>query len=295
MIQPQTHRITMANKTIFKYAGNKAKVMAKISPYFKWDGVTAYFEPFCGTLGSALNVEIPEEVTNVMLSDENWEVINVHKMFIRQPGLLEEKVNALPFGEDAYYEIRNKDREEVHFEERTKDIDQAARTLYLNKNCFNGLMRYNPKKGYFNVPWNHAKKKAVVNLTGKDMQYARDFLASERVCVKWLGFEQHFDGFGKGDLVYCDPPYISIKNPKQEFVGFVGNFDRDKQSDLAKAGVDAHKRGAKVYISNSDCPASRGLYAFYGYRIVEVKNVQRSLSSKGTSRKKVGEILAILD
>ncbi|EGA4726353.1 Dam family site-specific DNA-(adenine-N6)-methyltransferase, partial [Salmonella enterica] len=164
---------------------------------------------------------------------------------------------------------------------------RAAAFLYLNRHCFNGLMRYN-LDGFFNVGW--GKYKAPYFPEKELMAFRKKSSA----CVFMnAGFERTLRLAGDGDVVYCDPPY----EPMPGTAGFTsyasGGFSWDSQVALAESCVAAHQRGAKVFISNSTAPRVIELYEQHGFTLHRV-NARRSISSKGSTRETANDIVASL-
>jgi DNA adenine methylase len=271
--------------TVLKYAGNKRKLMAAIRPYLGgWDGVNRYVEPFCGSLGSALNAEIPEGI-EILLSDANEDLINLYRELIKDPKAVETLTNKLPLGETEYYEIRSWDRQ-AGWPDCKTSLERAARTLYLNKRGFNGLYRTN-RSGQFSTPWNRNLNPKPVGV----MEHA-DFLCFIQKHQPFVSdWSEVVEECGAGDLIYCDPPYVDPKDPKREFLGYVGNFGWEQQVRLRDALVAANARGARILVSNSWCEATLELYA--GWEMIEL-SAERYISSKGDGRKPVSEVLARL-
>ena len=157
-------------------------------------------------------------------------------------------------------------------------IDVAARLIYLNKTCYNGLYRVN-QKGIFNVakgnyhnpvicdPANiHAASRALENATIEIRDFSRINPSA-------------------GDFVYCDPPHDGT------FAGYTAKpFGPDEQLRLRDKCLDWHHAGVKVILSNSDTEIIRKLYAKPPFTIRTV-SAPRSVSAKGTARNRVTELL----
>lgn len=277
------------NATLLKYAGNKRRVMHRIASSFDWTGVTRYIEPFCGALGAAVNCQLPDTVIDVHLSDINWEVVNLHEQFVRVPERLELVANSWDAGEETYYSVRAWDRSPTWRIDHSP-LDLAARTLYLNKRCFNGLYRVN-RDGLFNVAWNKATRPKPICVTAGSLGPVATLLNRARLsCDDWRIALQRARS---GDVVYCDPPYVDVSDPHREFRGYVGSFPWSEHVALRDAIVDVHERGAHVYVSNASCTATRELYS--SFRVVDVEAVTRTISSDGAGRRPVVELLACLD
>ena len=147
----------LKGKPFVKWAGGKRQIIDKLKEYVP-DNFNTYYEPFVG--GGALLFELSPK--KAIINDYNSELINVYncikdeKKFNKMCIELNHYENK--HSEEFYYEIRNKDRDKTKFN-RIVDYKRAARTIYLNKSCFNGLYRVN-SKNEFNVPFN---KKVKVN------------------------------------------------------------------------------------------------------------------------------------
>ena len=144
-------------KPFVKWAGGKRQIIAKLKSFIPVDYNT-YYEPFVG--GGALLFELSPE--RAVINDYNHELMNVYKILCDEEKFKQmcKVLNAheTNHNEEYYYEIRNKDRNKKSFN-RLADYTKAARTIYLNKACFNGLYRVN-SKNEFNVPFG---KKTKVN------------------------------------------------------------------------------------------------------------------------------------
>ncbi len=166
----------------------------------------------------------------------------------------------------------------VRAEKSTTPLQQAARTIYLNKTCYNGLFRLN-SQSHFNVPLGKQTSPEIVQA---------DRL---RACAQALqGVDLACQDFRllrakKGDFVYLDPPYDG---------GYTGytpqGFQKQDQADLAKLAFALHERGVKLLISNADTPFVRRLYGGETFRIEQVRG-PRSLNCRGSGRKPAKELI----
>lgn len=272
-------------RTLLKYAGNKRAVMDQIRPYLAFDESTRrYIEPFGGALGAASNANPPAGVETIV-SDANRELINLHQELIRDSKGLVDLANSWGVDETSYYAIRAWDRTPGWWDARTP-AEIAARTLYLNKRGFNGLFRSN-KRGHFTTPWNRNPKSKLINIDDLSpfISWLRGITLLERDWTVAVA------GTGPGDVLYCDPPYIDLKDPKADFEGYIGSFGWREQEALRDALLAAAARGARVVASNSWCDATRELYS--DFNIVEIR-APRSIGSRSDSRGSVSELLAWL-
>jgi len=273
-------------KTLLKYAGNKRNVMTQIVPFLGLTSDTRrYIEPFCGALGSSGNAHIPENV-QIILSDANWELINLYSELLIDATGLEEQVNSWTCDEQTYYSIRSMDREQDWKNKHSSQVI-AARTLYLNKRGFNGLFRIN-KHGYFTTPWNHNEIGGRIDVVSNNE--FNEFV--RRSTITNRDWRHALEGVGKGDVVYCDPPYAPVDDPTKEFGGYLCSFGWNEQIKLRDSLLELAQRGANVAISNSSSKMTEELYAEFN---VEFITANRSLSRNGNNRGKTVEIVAWLN
>jgi len=271
--------------TLLKYAGNKQNLMSQIKPALgDWRGVKRYIEPFAGALGSSFSAGVPDGVS-VLLSDANLELIEFYQAVKENPKEVERIANALPVGEEGYYSVRAWDRTEG-WKGVYSVYERAARTIYLNRRGFNGLYRIN-NKGFFTTPWNKNQSPSKIILTG-NVEFLNFLNRSQVFHSSWRDVVSNG---GLGDVIYCDPPYVDLKNPEKDFGGYIGSFGLKEQRELRDELQLANARGARVVISNSYCDETRQLYK--DWRVEEIFATRR-LASNPSSRGKTSEILAWL-
>lgn len=270
-------------KTILKWAGNKSKIMNKIAEVFPED-FNRYLEPFAGSLGSYLHSGIPGD-KEVLVNDLNAEIFNLFERTRDDYKKVSEMANALDKSKESYYKIRALDRDPAWVETSTA-FEKAARTVYLNKTCFNGLYRVN-KKGFSNVPFGTPRKGEVLPL-----QEAREFAeAIKNVSFHTLDYKSFLQMAQSGDLIYLDPPYVDVKNPKKEFNGYVGGFGWKEQEELIVECKRLRDMGCTVVVSNSYCEETLELYKDFKVTVIEAP---RYISCKKDGRKPVQEIVALI-
>mgnify|MGYP003344501462 FL=1 len=268
----------MTNKPFFKWAGSKYRVLSYILPLIGTP--TRYIEPFAGSLSVALNVVALEYILN----DFNDDLINVYESVMHNKDFIDDC--------ERYFADNNNDVSFYHFRnEFNNSIDARRRAIlfvYLNRHCFNGLTRYN-KSGEFNVPFGKYKspyfpRKEMENFisvfTGQSVEFsAGDFAADEL-----------YQSVDSRTVVYFDPPYLPLTDTANFSDYATGGFDYDDQVRLRDLAVSLANRGARVIISNHDTPVARELYS--SAQITSI-DVGRFIAAKGTSRKKVKEVLAV--
>lgn len=272
-------------KPFLKWAGSKRYLLPKILPRLP-EKIGTYFEPFLG--GGAVFFALAAEgrFNKAVVGDANEALINVYGSLIMEHSgrvgpdalILELKKHANAHSREHYYAVRAS--------RPRSDIAQAARFIYLNRTCFNGLYRVN-RKGEFNVPMG-----SYANPTICDEENLRSVsktllsLKSLRVLAK--DFRLTVKGARKGDAVYFDSPYVPLSKTS-DFTAYVkGGFDEAAHVRLRDCFKALDERGVHVLLSNSDTPFVRLFYK--GFHISEVK-APRRINSKGGKRGNVSELL----
>ena len=267
-------------KPFVKWAGGKRQILDKLKQYVpsKYD---CYYEPFVG--GGALFFELAPK--KAVINDSNKELMNVYKVlcdhdkYTKMCKVLNQyEAN---HSEKFYYEIRNMDKEKNF--NRLSDYKKAARTLYLNKSCFNGLYRVN-SKGQFNVPFN--KNKKVNTYDGENLLTIHMHLNMNDITIENIDFEECVKNAKKGDFVYFDPPYDSDTHTFNSYTE--EGFGKEEQRRLAKVFKELDERGVYVMLSNHNTLLINELYKDYNINIIEAK---RSINSKGNKRGNVEEVI----
>ena len=270
-------------KPFVKWAGGKRQIIEQLKKYIPEEFDT-YYEPFVG--GGALLFELSPK--KVVINDFNKELINVYevlcdeKKFKKMCSVLNSyEAN---HSEEFYYEIRNKDRNKNTFN-RLSDYTRAARTIYLNKACFNGLYRVN-SKNEFNVPF--GKKTKVNTYEGSNLITVSNYLSNTDYQIKILSvdFEESVKDAKKGDFVYFDPPYDSDTSTFNSYTE--NGFGKDEQERLAKVYKDLDSRGCYVMLSNHNTTLINELYKDYNIHVIEAK---RNINANGKKRGKVEEVI----
>jgi DNA adenine methylase len=276
-------------RPLVKWAGGKAKLADRIDAAFETRCTGTYFEPFCGGAAVFLYRRAKGNVGPAVLADANARLIGMYRAVQRDVEAVIDALAAMPELQgdawpDTYYAVRaafNADAD--------GGPEQAARLLWLNRGCFNGLYREN-RGGSFNVPV--GRNKAMAPPRDDVVREVARLLEGVELLV--APFDVTLARAGAGDQVYCDPPYV----PSLDGGGFTsyksGGFDDAAQQALADAVVAAAARGATVVVSNHDTPAvRRELYpAARGFQVVEPLEVRRSISRHGPTRGPVAEVIA---
>jgi DNA adenine methylase len=259
-------------RPFMKWAGGKTQLIPQILRRFP-PRYGRYFEPFLGG-GAVFFALAPKQA---LLSDVNEQLIATYTA-IRDDleGVIAE-LGRHHATEEHYYEVRAMDAAALGGTAR------AARTIFLNRTCFNGLYRVN-SRGQFNVPFGKYKNPKICDaenlalvsraLQGVELDVGDAFTAARRARA--------------GDLVYLDPPYDPV-SPTASFTGYTrGGFSRDDQARLAGLFRELADRGVHVVLSNSDTPFIQQLYA--GFRMERVL-ARRAINSRADRRGPVGELI----
>ena len=268
-------------KPFVKWAGGKRQIIDMLIKYAPREFNT-YYEPFVG--GGALFFELSPK--KGVINDSNEELINVYKClcdedkFKKMCSVLNhyEKEH----NEEFYYEIRNKDRNKNTYN-KLADYTKAARTIYLNKACFNGLYRVN-SKNEFNVPF--GKKNKVNTYDGSNLITVSNYLTLNNIKICNEDFEKSVKTAKKGDFVYFDPPYDSDTSTFNSYTE--EGFGKEEQKRLAKVFKELDKKGVYVMLSNHNTVLVNELYKDYNIYVIEAK---RNINSNGKKRGKVEEVI----
>jgi DNA adenine methylase len=278
--------VTMTSdpRPFLKWVGGKTRSLSDIEAALPeaWNRLV---EPFLG--GGATFFRIGGQ--DSILGDVNPELINAYTVVRDQVDALIERLieHRLAYGDgdrDYYMEVRGLDRGLQA--SSLSPVEQAARTIFLNKTCVNGLYRLN-KSGLFNVPPGKFKTAPKI-CDGVRLRACSNKLQGVELRVS--SFAETMALAGEGDLVYVDPPYVPLSDTSDFASSTADGFGTADHVKLLQAIRDAVARGAFVLLSSSDSFGLRGRYAAEGWSVTEV-SVGRSVSSKTSKRGKVTELL----
>ncbi len=283
-VRNRTDKERATARPFLKWAGGKQQLLSQLEPLFP-QKFTRYIEPFVG--GGAVffhlwnRARLPEEV---YLFDSNEELINTYRVVRDQVDELIELLTAhrQNHSREYYYSIRNLDRQPTN---RLSAPERAARTIYLNKTCFNGLYRVN-SKGQFNVPMGRYKNPAILN--AELLRAASRALYN--IHLEVLDFRR-LPGISRpGDFFYVDPPYAPISK-SANFTSYTrGSFDDADQRELAHVFRELTDNGCYCMLSNSYTPFILELYR--GFRI-EVVQANRAINANANRRGRVKEVVVV--
>lgn len=260
-------------KPFVKWAGGKRYILDEISSRLP-KKFNCYFEPFLG--GGAVYFKFVDKVKSATLSDNNAELINAYRVIKSSPLELINKLRVLAsnHSKEFYYFVRKRNPK--------GKVDRAARFIYLNRTCYNGLYRVN-NAGRFNVPVGRYINPAIVQ--EENVIECHKVLKSTRLlCTDFENIKPK-----KGDFVYIDPPY-----QPSEYGGFTRytreDFTKEDQLRLSDFVKELTKSGVYVMVSNSKSQLVQKLYPGKYFKIHTVY-APRFVNCKGDRRKKVKELL----
>lgn len=254
-------------KPILKWAGGKTQMLGNLLPKVP-ASYGRYIEPFLG--GGAMFFALQPK--NAVIADSNPELINMYREVANHVedviGFLKKYENT----SEKFYAVRSQEWTTL------SKAEAAARTIFLNRTCFNGLYRVN-KKGQFNVPYGKYKNPKICDEDGLRVASAA-LKKADIICGDYLLVLEHYAQ--PGDFVFLDPPYL----PVSEYADFKRytkeQFYEEDHVELAKMIMTLYERGCHVILTNSNHPLVHELYAPFNIDVIQTK---RHISCNGSTRK----------
>ena len=271
-------------RPFIKWVGGKQKIIHELLKRVPNEGqYYRYIEPFAG--GSALLYRL--KFSEAIINDINSELINTYQQVKDHPIKLSQLLESYENNEETFYRIRKMDRDPNYLSNTTK-LERAARFIYLNKTCFNGLYRVN-SKGHFNTPFGKYKTDSYKNQALLEID--SEFFNFKNVQFLNTDFEKVLGLADENTFVYLDPPYDPISKTAS-FTGYSENgFDIEDQIRLKKECDRLTEIGTKVMISNHNTPLIMELFQVDSRYNFEIINVQRNIAAKSKSRIVVEEVV----
>ncbi len=287
-----------AARPFLKWAGGKTQLLEPLIGRAPRE-IDTYYEAFLGGgamfFGLLANPELAPK--RAVLNDLNRHLITVYEV-VRDE--VEPLVEALGTLSERYLEAGDDERSEFFYEQRSRHpagrIDLAARFIFLNKTCFNGLYRVN-RRGEFNVP--HGKYRSPRILDSHGLRDASQALRN--VELTSADFGEALKAPQAGDFVYLDPPFEPLSKTSS-FTNYTqGAFDRSEQQRLKWVIDDLTERGVRVMLSNSAqdyilglYSADRGPFGHPGMRYrLETTLARRAINSRGDRRGAIDELIML--
>ena len=265
-----------------KWAGGKRQLLPVIKEYLP-QKFTQYYEPFIGAGAVLFSLQAKKSVIN----DTNGELINCYQVIKDHPEQLLElcQQHRENNSKEYFYLLREQDRRN-DFKDRSPQ-ERAARIIYLNKTCFNGLFRVN-SSGQFNVPYGNYSNPVIADPAV--IRSVSAYLNQRNVRILQGDFAKAVATARKGAFIYFDPPYHPISDTSS-FTGYSANgFGEQEQIRLKEVCDKLTERGCQVLISNSSASLIQKLYSDPNYKIVEVK-AKRAINAVASRRGRINELL----
>ncbi|WP_187647085.1 DNA adenine methylase [Nitrosophilus labii] len=271
-------------KPFVKWVGGKRGLVSQLLPLIP-KNFNNYFEPFVG--GGALFFELFNlgllRDKQIFIFDKNEELINSYLVVKNSPEKLLKRLKEFQtnHSKEFYYEVREWDRKDDF--KNLDEVLRAARFIYLNKTCFNGLYRVN-KKGFFNVPIGRYKEPKIYD----EELILNASYALQNATIEVADFSKVLEYAKKEDFIYFDPPYYPL-NETSNFTSYTDMaFLEEEQKRLYEVFNKLDKRGCFVMESNSDTEFIKTLYEKYK---IDVVYMNRFINSKKDGRLKIEEVV----
>ena len=266
---------TVQVKPILKWAGGKTQMLNDLLPKVP-SSYGKYIEPFFG--GGAMFFALQPK--NAIIADSNPELINMYREVAANIDEVIRYLRKYENTSEMFYAVREQEWTQL------PKAEAAARTIFLNRTCFNGLYRVN-KQGKFNVPYGKYSNPKICDEDG--LKAASEALKkAEILCGDYLLVLDHYAQ--PGDFVFLDPPYLPIS----EYADFKRytkeQFYEEDHVELAKIIMRLHERGCHIILTNSNHPLVHELYAPFTIDVIQTK---RHISCNGSTRKGEDVIVTI--
>lgn len=263
-------------RPFLKWAGGKSQLLQSFAEHYPTD-FNRYFEPFIGGGAVFFDLTNKRESLRATISDSNGDLVNCYLTVRDHVETLIRRLKRYKNEPDYFYAVRARDSQKLD------QIERAARVIYLNKTCFNGLYRVN-RSGQFNVPFGKYKNPCIVNET--NLRAVSEILRD--VEIRRCSFDQIEPSIGRNDFIYLDPPYLPLSQTSS-FTAYTDTAfnlsDQERLADFARA-ID--RQGAHFMLSNSDTPQIADLYS--GFNLVRLY-ATRAINCKGSQRGPITELL----
>lgn len=260
-------------RSFLRWAGSKRQQLPKLRQYWRGDLHATYIEPFAGSACLFFDLQPQKAV----LGDLNWELINSFRAVQRNPRKVLTELRKLRTGKRNYYRIRGIDPREL------SQFQIAARFIYLNWYCFNGLYRTN-LKGQFNVPYGPPKDGTAIN-SEKIVSASH---ALRNASLLHADFEETVSQVRRGDFVYMDPPYFVSR--RKVFAEYgpkaFGSVDLGRLQEILRM-ID--RRGATFLITYADSAEARDLLNAWKPKRIRTR---RNIAGFALSRRHSFELMA---
>jgi DNA adenine methylase len=264
---------------VVKWAGGKRQLLDVLTPLFPRRFKT-YCEPFVGGGALLFRRQPPEAVIN----DVNADLMQMYEVIRDDVEALIRELRQFRNEAGCFYEIRDWDRDRASYMARSK-AERAARTIYLNKTCYNGLFRVN-SAGEFNSPFGCYRNPNIVN--EPVLRAVSSYFNQADVKLLNADYEEALGALPGSSFVYLDPPYDPVSDTAN-FTGYTkGGFGRDEQIRLRKCCDALDRSGVRFMLSNSATDFIREQYRAYSIETIKAK---RAVNSDASKRGEIDEVV----
>lgn len=256
---------------VLKWVGGKRQLLETFLPLLP-ARITSYCEPFVG--GGALLFHLQPETAYV--NDINENLILVYTVIRDNVEELIQELKKYRNEKDFFYSVRNWDRDREKYDSLS-EVERAARILYLNKTCYNGLYRVN-SAGEFNSPFGSYRNPNIVN--EPILRAVSAYFNAAAVYFSCMDYAEVLAQVKRGTFVYLDPPYDPV-SVTSSFTGYAKHgFSRDDQIRLRACCDDLDRRGIQFMLSNSATPFIMDQYAMYRITVVRARRAVNSVAGR---------------
>ena len=289
---------TPVGRPLLKWAGGKRQLLPALRGFYPV-AFKRYIEPFFGSGAVFFDLHAAGrlEGRQAWLLDDNADLIGCYRMLTSRTDHVVAELRLLAAEHDArgnefYYEVRDARFNPMRAASSGYTPELAAMLIYLNRTGFNGLFRVN-RAGEFNVPVGRYANPRIVDEA--HLRQVAAALRSRGVTLVQGSFEGALLEAGKGDFIYCDPPYAPVSRTAC-FANYTATgFTLTDQKRLQQALIGAATRGAHVVLSNSSAPDIVQLYSTSEARRAQLRiervEARRAINSRADSRGPVTELV----
>lgn len=272
-VKIQNATISADAAPFLKWAGGKTQLLPELLKYVP-DEYETYLEPFVG--GGALFFRL--RPSKAVLADSNHDLMNCYRVVRDNVEALIRELEDYPYSEEFFYQLRS--------QSFSDPVLMAARMIYLNRTCFNGLYRVN-RQGQFNVPFGRYKNPVICDAE-RLRAASRALQGVQLICAD---YKETLETYARpGDFIYIDPPYHPISK-YSDFKRYTAEqFYADDQRELASLVRNLVNRGCHVLVSNSYTDFILDLYE--GFQVIEV-TARRNINKDPNKRSGVKEVIIV--
>jgi DNA adenine methylase len=265
---------------VVKWVGGKRQLLDSLTPLLP-KHFTTYCEPFLGG-GALLFWQQPNKA---IVNDINKDLIQMYEVVCDDVESLILELQKHKNVAEHFYAVRDWDRDKDKYSKLSK-VEKAARIIYLNKTCYNGLFRVN-NSGEFNTPFGHYKRPNIVN--EGVLRAVNKYFQQADITFHCCDYAEVLATIPRGTFVYLDPPYDPVSDTAN-FTGYSqGGFNHEDQIRLRKCCDELNRRGIKFMLSNSATKFILELYS--AYPSITIVQAKRAINSNARRRGQVDEVV----